>query len=127
MTRAPEHFQVGVAGAPVTDWALYDTIYTERYMDTPEENPDGYRESSPLNYAADLSGKLLLIHGMMDNNVHVQNSTKMIDELIKADKDFDLLLIPQERHGSRSPYRRQYTIRRTYDFLRRHLGLGSAP
>jgi dipeptidyl-peptidase-4 len=121
MTRAPEHFQVGLAGAPVTDWALYDTIYTERFMDTPEQNPDGYRDSSPLNFAENLTGKLLLSHGFMDNNVHLQNTTKMIDALIKADKDFDLLLLPQERHGTRTPYRRKYSNRRAYEFLMRHL------
>jgi dipeptidyl-peptidase-4 len=97
-------------------------------MGTPEENPDGYRENSPLTFAENLTGKLLLSHGFMGNSVHLQNTTKMIDALIKADKDFELLLLPQERHGTRTPYRRKYSTRRAYEFLMQHLvGVNAGP
>ncbi len=121
MVKAPEHFKVGVSAYPVTDWRLYDTIYTERYMDTPADNPEVYKVSAPLNFAANLEGKLLLIHGTMDNNVHVQNSILMIEELVKAGKRFELMLYPRERHGIRQSHRRGYNTRLIYDFLMREL------
>lgn len=96
-------FKVGIAGGTVSDWALYDSIYTERYMLTPEENPNGYAKTSILDDAANLHGKLLLIHGAMDNNVHMQNTTKFIYELQKAGKQFDLMIYPTQRHGVSNP------------------------
>jgi len=99
MFRAPEVFKVGVAVAPVTDWRDYDTIYTERYMDRPQDNPEGYKQSSPVNYAANLKGKLLIIHGTSDDNVHFQNTVQLVDELIKAGKSFDLMIYPRKSHG----------------------------
>jgi len=129
MVKAPDYFQVGVSSAPVTDWRLYDTIYTERYMDTPADNymdtpadnPDGYFESAPINFAENFKGKLLLIHGLMDNNVHFQNSVQMIEALVKAGKEFELMVYPRERHGVRSSYRRAHNYRKIYDFLMREL------
>jgi len=121
MVKAPEHFNVGVSGYPVTDWRLYDTIYTERYMDTPADNPEGYKVSAPLNFAENLSGKLLLLHGTMDNNVHVQNSILMIEALVKAGKRFELMLYPRERHGIRQSHRRNYNTHLIFDFLMREL------
>lgn len=121
LVKAPEHFQVGVSGAPVTDWRLYDTIYTERYMDTPQDNPEGYRKSAPINFAKNFKGKLLLTHGTMDNNVHLQNSIQMIEALIKDGKNFELMLYPRERHGIRSPHRQRHYTRLVYDFLMREL------
>jgi dipeptidyl aminopeptidase/acylaminoacyl peptidase len=92
-------FAAGIAGAPVTDWRNYDTIYTERYMNTPQENPDGYNATSAVKAAAKLHGKLLLLHGLMDDNVHVQNTVQLVEELQKADKDFEVMIYPRARHG----------------------------
>jgi len=90
-----------IAGAPVTSWELYDTIYTERFMRTPQENPEGYSIGAPLSHAAGLRGDLLIIHGMADDNVHPQNTLKMIAELEQAGKHFDMRLYPGQRHGVR--------------------------
>ncbi len=92
-------FAGGIAGAPVTDWRLYDTIYTERYMDTPQNNPEGYKKTSVVEAAKDLKGRLLIIHGAIDDNVHVQNTFQLVHALQQADRDFDLMVYPQSRHG----------------------------
>lgn len=92
-------FKAGIAGAPVTDWKNYDTIYTERYMNTPKANPDGYAKSSVVRAARNLHGRLLLLHGVIDDNVHIQNSIQLIDELQRANKDFDVMVYPRSRHG----------------------------
>src|SRR5918912_2622133 len=84
-------FAAGIAGAPVTDWHDYDTIYTERYMNTPQENPEGYEKTSVVKAAKDLHGKLLLLHGIMDDNVHLQNSLQLIQALQQANKDFEVM------------------------------------
>ena len=96
-------FKIGIAGAPVTDWRLYDSIYTERYMGTPQNNPDGYDKSSVLKAAKNLSGRLLLIHGAIDDNVHMQNSVQFIYELERAGKQFNFMLYPRSRHGVTDP------------------------
>ncbi len=96
-------FKIGIAGAPVTDWRDYDTIYTERYMKRPQNNPEGYRKSSPVHAAEHLHGKLLIIHGTIDDNVHLQNTIQFIYALEKAGKEFQLLLYPRSRHGIRDP------------------------
>ncbi|MEW6730363.1 MAG: S9 family peptidase [Acidobacteriota bacterium] len=98
-------FKIGISGAPVTDWRYYDSIYTERYMGLPQQNPEGYRKSSVVEAAANLHGKLLLIHGTMDDNVHLQNSVQFIDALQRAGKQFDLMLYPKSRHGVVQPHR----------------------
>tara|TARA_B100000575_G_C23135814_1_gene659799 strand:+ start:626 stop:2848 length:2223 start_codon:yes stop_codon:yes gene_type:complete len=108
MLRYPEIFTVGIAGAPVTDWRNYDTIYTERYMNTPQANKDGYDVGSAMTYADDLKGKLLVIHGTIDNNVHPGNTIQLIDALIEADKKFDLMMYPGNRHGIRGAAGRHY-------------------
>jgi len=92
-------FEVAIAVAPVTSWRFYDTIYTERYMRTPQENPDGYDANAPLNYAALLKGKLLLLHGSGDDNVHVQNTMRFAEVLIQANKQFDWGIYPDKNHG----------------------------
>ncbi|MDT7829255.1 S9 family peptidase [Pricia sp. S334] len=92
-------FEVAIAVAPVTSWRFYDTIYTERFMRTPEENPAGYDENSPFNYPELLKGKYLLIHGSGDDNVHVQNSMRMIEALVQANKPFDWAIYPDKNHG----------------------------
>ena len=92
-------FKLGIAGAGVYDWRNYDTIYTERYMRTEAENPDGYAENSPVNFADQLGGKYLLVHGMADDNVHFQNSAEMTNRLIAAGKPFDTMIYPNLDHG----------------------------
>jgi dipeptidyl-peptidase-4 len=92
-------FKSGVAVAPVTDWRLYDSIYTERYMGLPKDNAGGYRKSSPVNFAADLKGNLLEVHGTSDDNVHFQNTVQMVNALINAGKQFDLMIYPRKTHG----------------------------
>ena len=99
---AMEHsdmFKSGVAVAPVTDWRLYDSIYTERYMALPKDNEKGYHDSAPVNFAADLKGKLLEVHGTSDDNVHMQNTIQMVNNLIDAGKHFQLMMYPGKTHG----------------------------
>jgi dipeptidyl-peptidase-4 len=107
LLRAPDRFQVGVSVSPVTDQRLYDTGYTERYMETPATNAEGYAVTDLTKLAPNLRGKLLLMHGMMDENVHFENSALMIDAFIAADKPIDLMVFPGERHapGDRLPGR----------------------
>jgi dipeptidyl-peptidase-4 len=121
MNRAPEHFKVGIAYAPVTDWRLYDTIYTERYMDTPQDNPEGYRDSAPLNHAEGLGGRLLICHGTMDNNVHFQQSIQMADRYVKAGKLIEMMVYPRTRHGIRLSANRVQFHTLKEDFLERYL------
>ncbi|MBU0560156.1 MAG: S9 family peptidase [Bacteroidetes bacterium] len=99
LTAASDYVQYGVAEYSVTDWLLYDNVYTERYMDTPEENPEGYKAGSALTYADNYKGGLLITHGTMDDNVHMQNTIQLVDKLTDLDKDFELMLYPNSRHG----------------------------
>ncbi|MGH7476478.1 MAG: S9 family peptidase [Longimicrobiales bacterium] len=92
-------FRAGIAGAPVTDWRFYDTIYTERFMRTPEENPTGYRDGAPLTYVEELVGDLLVIHGTADDNVHPQNTIQLVRALQDAGKQFDLMMYPNRTHA----------------------------
>ena len=92
-------FKTAIAVAPVTSWRYYDSIYTERYMQTPQENASGYDNNSPINHASKLKGNFLLVHGTADDNVHVQNSMKMIEALIQANKQFDWAIYPDKNHG----------------------------
>lgn len=92
-------FEMAIAVAPVTNWRFYDTIYTERFMRTPQENPEGYDLNSPINYTDRLKGKYLLIHGSGDDNVHVQNSMRMIQALIDSNKQFEWMIYPDKNHG----------------------------
>jgi dipeptidyl-peptidase 4 len=101
VTNAPGVFRAAVAGAPVTDWRHYDTIYTERYMGTPEGNPEGYEASSPLRRAARMDADLLLIHGSADDNVHLANTMAFVSELIKAGRPHALQVHPRQPHGFR--------------------------
>jgi dipeptidyl-peptidase-4 len=94
-----ELFAGGIAGAPVTDWHLYDTIYTERYMDIPQNNPEGYEKTSVIKAAKNLHGKLLIVHGAIDDNVHIENTFKLINALQQTDKDFETMIYPRSRHG----------------------------
>jgi dipeptidyl-peptidase-4 len=101
LLKAPDVFHVGVSGAPVTDWRNYDTIYTERYMRRPQDNPEGYENGSCMNYAKDLKGRLFIHHGAVDNNVHPGNTIQLIQALLKNNKKFDLMIYPEQRHGIR--------------------------
>lgn len=99
LLKGNDVFEMAIAVAPVTSWRFYDTIYTERYMQTPQENASGYDDNSPFNYPELLKGKYLLIHGSGDDNVHVQNSMRMIEALIQANKQFDWAIYPDRNHG----------------------------
>ncbi len=116
-----DFYKVGIAGAPVTDWRLYDSIYTERYMGTPADDPEAYERTSALSGAADLSGRLLLIHGTHDDNVHIQNTIKMADELIKARKQFDLMMYPNKTHGITGADHNVHLYTMIFEYLERHL------
>ncbi len=108
-------FAAGIAGAPVTDWRNYDTIYTERYMDTPQNNPEGYKKTSVVEAAGDLHGRLLILHGARDDNVHVSNTMQFIHALQNADKSFELMIYPNSRHGIRGAHYNRLII----DFIRK--------
>ncbi len=102
--KFPEIFHVGIAGAPVTDWRNYDTIYTERYMRTPQENSEGYMAGSCLPLAEKLKGRLLLVHGLIDDNVHPANTWQLAEALQEFNKPFDMMIYPGFQHGIRSNY-----------------------
>ncbi|WZO97356.1 DPP IV N-terminal domain-containing protein [Isosphaeraceae bacterium EP7] len=121
LTEAPEVFQAGVANAPVTDWDGYDTGYTERYMGTPQENPAGYKASTVLTRVDRLRGSLLVIHGMLDENVHFRHTARLTTALIAAGKSFELIPLPEDRHSSRRESGRKYELDRTVEFFRRTL------
>jgi dipeptidyl-peptidase-4 len=91
--------KMAIAVAPVTNWRFYDTVYTERFMRKPQDNPDGYDENSPINFTKDMKGKLLLVHGMGDDNVHFQNSAELMKSLVDADKQFESQFYPNKNHG----------------------------
>ncbi|WEK18978.1 MAG: S9 family peptidase [Candidatus Pedobacter colombiensis] len=99
LVKAPDVFTVGLAGGSVTDWHLYDSAYTERFMDSPKENPEGYKSSSVFTYVKNLKGHLSLAQGTMDDNVHMRNTMKLVDALMEADKDFELMFYPGAAHG----------------------------
>ncbi len=116
-----DRYKVGIAGAPVTDWRLYDSIYTERYMGLPKDNPAGYDKASVLKAAGNLKGKLLVFHGTLDDNVHPQNSIQLLDALQKAGKDADLVLLPGSGHGPRTPEQIWVRYRRMWEFIKSNL------
>ncbi len=97
--KGADVFKMAIAVAPVTNWRFYDTIYTERYMQTPQENASGYDDNSPINHVSKLKGNFLLIHGTADDNVHVQNTMQMIEALVQANKQFDWAIYPDKNHG----------------------------
>ncbi|MCS7077577.1 MAG: S9 family peptidase [Bacteroidia bacterium] len=99
MTKGADYFKAGIAVAPVTNWRYYDTIYTERFLQTPQLNPAGYDDNSPITHAAKLKGKYLIIHGTADDNVHFQNAVDFIDALIKANVQFESFYYPNRNHG----------------------------
>jgi dipeptidyl-peptidase 4 len=122
LARAPDTFRAAVAGAPVSSWDGYDTHYTERYMGTPHGNPDGYRSSSVLSHVENIRGELMLVHGLIDENVHFRHTARLVDALIAARKHYELLLFPNERHMPRAEKDRVYMEQRIADFWARALG-----
>jgi dipeptidyl-peptidase-4 len=123
ITKGADVFKMAIAVAPVTSWRFYDTVYTERYLRTPEENPSGYDDNSPLNFADLLNGNYLLIHGTGDDNVHVQNSMRMIDALVDANKQFDYFSYPDRAHGIRKGRNTRFHLfQKMTTFIRNSLG-----
>jgi dipeptidyl-peptidase-4 len=121
LVTAPDVFKAGLAGAPVTFWEGYDTAYTEKYMGRPQENAEGYRLGSPLTHIDRLRGKLLVIHGMIDENVHFRHTARLMQALIDAGKPFETLLYPNERHMPRSERDRVDMERRILEFFQGNL------
>jgi dipeptidyl-peptidase 4 len=115
-------FAAGISGSPVTNWRNYDSIYTERYMNTPQENPDGYEKTSVVNAADKLHGRLLLMHGLMDDNVHPQNSMQLIEALQRAGKDFEVMFYARARHGLGGDHYNQLMV----DFITEILNVDAA-
>jgi len=120
LLNAPDVFRAGVAGAPVTNWQNYDTIYTERYLGLPSENPDGYKVSSLVDYADKLKAKLLMIHNIEDDNVLFQNTLQMSDALERAGKLFDMVIYPGKSHAVEGPLRK-HLLEKTTDFFEKNL------
>ena len=121
MTKNPDLFKMGIAVAPVTNWRYYDTVYTERYLKTPQENPGGYDDNSPVQFAQNLKGKFLLVHGTGDDNVHFQNSIAFVDALIKANKDYQTLYYPNRNHGIAGGNTRLHLYRQMTNFVLQNL------
>ena len=115
--KHPDVFQAAVAASGVTDWHNYDTIYTERYAGLPQDNPDGYREGACLTYVDQLQGKLLIQHGMIDDNVHPTNAWQLVDALQSAGKSFEIMFYPNSGHGLG-----RHAAEQRWEFLSRHLG-----
>jgi dipeptidyl-peptidase 4 len=122
MLRGGDVFKAGFAGAPVTDWRRYDTIYTERYMGTPQENAEGYRDASPVNFAAGLKGKLLIAHATGDDNVHFANSVALQEKLVQAQKYAEFLIYADRGHGISDSAARIHIFNRATQFFVENLG-----
>lgn len=121
LAKAPEVFKCAVVGAPVTSWDGYDTCYTERYMGTPQSNPQGYKEGSVMEHVKNIAGDLLLVHGLLDENVHFRHTARLINSLIAAQIPYQLLLFPNERHSPRSQKDREYMEEHVYKFIKQSL------
>jgi dipeptidyl-peptidase-4 len=121
LTKGADVFSMGIAVAPVTNWRFYDNIYTERFMRRPQDNPHGYDDNSPINYADRLKGKLLMIHGTADDNVHLQNSMEMAEQLIKYDKQFQLFMYPDKNHSIYGGNTRHHLYTMMTDFILKNL------
>ena len=121
ITKGADIFSLAIAVAPVTNWRYYDNIYTERYMQTPQENASGYDEKSPINHVDKLKGNFLLVHGSADDNVHVQNTMEMISALVKSNKQFDLFIYPDKNHGIYGGNTRYHLYKKMTDFILENL------
>ena len=114
-------FKAAIAVAPVTNWKWYDTVYTERFMRTKEENPDGYEDNSPINFVDRLKGNYLLMHGLSDDNVHFQQTAEMANALIEANKQFDTYFYPNRAHSIRGGNARLHLYTKLTNFLNEKL------
>lgn len=121
LTKGSDVFQMGIAVAPVTNWRFYDNIYTERYMQRPQDNPNGYDDNSPIHYADQLKGKLLIIHGTADDNVHLQNSIEMANQLILRNKQFQQFMYPNKNHSIYGGNTRLHLYTMMTDFILNNL------
>ncbi len=121
ITKGADFFKAAVAVAPVTNWRYYDTIYTERFLRTPQENPDGYDDNSPINFVEKLKGKYLLIHGTADDNVHFQNTMELVKKLVDANKAFNMQFYPDKNHGIYGGNTRLHLFTKITDFILENL------
>lgn len=121
MQKGGELFRAGISVAPVTNWRFYDTIYTERFMRTPHENPDGYDDNSPLSHPGDIKGRLLIVHGSADDNVHVQNTYEFTEKLVQAGVQFDMAIYTNRSHGIRGGNTTMHLYTRLTNFLKDQL------
>jgi len=121
LLKGAEDFKMAIAVAPVTNWRYYDSIYTERYMRTPQENASGYDDNSPINHVEKLIGKYLLIHGSADDNVHYQNTMEMVNAMVNANKQFDLFIYPNKNHGIYGGYTRLHLFTKMTNFIKENL------
>jgi len=121
MTKGADYFKAGIAVAPVTNWRNYDNIYTERFMRKPLDNAAGYDDNSPVKYVKKMKGKLLIVHGLSDDNVHVQNSMELIDALVNANKQFEMQLYPNKNHSIYGGYTRYHLYKRMSEFIFQNL------
>jgi dipeptidyl-peptidase 4 len=121
MTKGADYFKAGIAVAPVTNWKYYDSIYTERFLRTPKENPTGYEDNSPINFTDKLKGKFLLVHGSADDNVHLQNTMDMTTALVKSNKQYDLFIYPNKNHGISGGNTRLHLFTKMTEFLKSNL------
>lgn len=117
ITKGADVFKAAIAVAPVTNWRYYDNIYTERYMRTPQENPDGYDDNSPINHIEKLKGGYLIIHGTGDDNVHFQNTAEMVKKMISKNIPFDSEFYPNKNHGISGGYTRLHLFTRMTNFI----------
>jgi dipeptidyl-peptidase-4 len=120
--QASDIFSMAIAVAPVSSWRFYDTIYTERYMHTPQENPSGYDNNSPITYADKMEGNFLLIHGAADDNVHLQNTLRLSEALIQEDKDFEWAIYPDKNHSIYGGRTRSHLYKKMTNFIKESLG-----
>jgi dipeptidyl-peptidase-4 len=121
LLKGADYFKMGIAVAPVTNWRYYDSIYTERYMRTPQENASGYDDNSPINHVEKLKGKYLLIHGSADDNVHYQNTMEMSQALVNANKPFDMFVYPNKNHGIYGGNTRLHLFSKMTEFIKENL------
>ena len=119
--QGADTFKMAIAVAPVTSWRFYDTVYTERYMQTPQENASGYDNNSPMSHVDKLKGNFLLIHGTADDNVHVQNTMRMVEALIQADKQFEWMIYPDKNHGIYGGNTRLHLYKKMTNFIKENL------
>ncbi|MFT4545183.1 MAG: dipeptidyl-peptidase-4 [Bacteroidia bacterium] len=121
ITKGAEYYSMAIAVAPVTNWRFYDSVYTERFMRTPQENAKGYDDNSPINHVDKMKGAYLLVHGTGDDNVHFQNSVEMTEALIESNKQFDFYMYPDRSHGINGKNARLHLFTKMTDFIKKNL------